>query len=191
MTPQIGDKIDTGAKLAIVTGIDKGMVSYQILNKRTGEVVPSRIGVPFYAAAIAKDIAEGATFTAGQGGPRKRKKAMETPNGNKNGRADAHDSKKPLSKLPREWVKNHFHSKIIKRQGDVVIVERHHRDTPNNIHFEIAVIEILEAAERFGKHYDDRENYPSSELWGKRAWTVNTREQAEKKFANVCEEFNK
>lgn len=84
--------------------------------------------------------------------------------------------------IENEWSDKEFKIRLVKREGLKVIVERTWKEF---VGYEVAVLEVLPAGERFGKVYPDRENYPPTSAWGSRGWSYTTREDAEKKFISL------
>lgn len=90
-----------------------------------------------------------------------------------------------MKPLPTEFKKGEFTHKLVRREGNAAIYWRkapHHRDA----HYEVVVIQQQKAYSRFGKDYPAAEHYPPSEEWGTNAWTYNRLEDAELRFAWLC-----
>ena len=85
--------------------------------------------------------------------------------------------------LPTEWKKSGFQFRIIRREGDTVIVEKWRPETPSIVSYEVAKIRIQEEHTwPNGITTPRRECYPSSEHWGIYGFTCTTREQAQRRF---------
>ena len=88
-----------------------------------------------------------------------------------------------MKKLPLEFKKYGYNYKQIDRGYHSAIYEQ---SSEGVIHgYEVIEIEVLEAGERFGKMYPERENYPSSERWGSLGFTVANLDHAKEKAVEI------
>lgn len=67
-------------------------------------------------------------------------------------------------------------AKQIKRTNNICLYQR-----TDDI-YEVFIPKVLPAGDVFGKHYPERESYPSNEDFGRTAWCYKNLEMAEKKF---------
>ena len=88
--------------------------------------------------------------------------------------------------LATEWKKSGFQFRVIRREGDVVIVEKWRPETPSMVSYEVAKIRIQEEHTwPTGQTTPRGERYPSSEEWGKYGFTCLTREHAQRRFNSM------
>lgn len=90
-----------------------------------------------------------------------------------------------MEALQAEYRKNGYNYSQVYRDDMVAIYEQ--RDKDRLIAYEVCEIITAEAGEVFGKMIGEREKLPSTEQWGKKAFTVRTLEQAHKKADEMKE----
>lgn len=80
-----------------------------------------------------------------------------------------------------------FRLELWERLGSVAIYKKSKLFTPIES-WEVVKIGTRSEKQAFGRVFPASETYPSSEQWGDRGWTCTTKEDADKKFEQWCEE---
>lgn len=82
--------------------------------------------------------------------------------------------------------------KVVRREGQVAIVEQLNRETDELIGYE--VFEIIQYPDRMSPDnkvfIPAKEVPPSNEMWGSRGYSVSTMERAEIRFQELCNRVN-
>jgi hypothetical protein len=111
--------------------------------------------------------------------------ARATPPANADGHSD-----ETVEPALIEFGANERRYRQIWRQGMVAILEaRNHGDVI--VSYEVVIIQIQSARERFGKWYGPKEAYPSNEDFGRKGWALPTRDIADQWAAIVLDNVGK
>jgi hypothetical protein len=86
--------------------------------------------------------------------------------------------------IASEFIKSGFAHKVIERRGNVLLVERQHRDV-DHPHWEVVKIRVKPERLLHGQRVEEGEAYPSPEDWGTYGWTYTTLEDARAKFDSL------
>ena len=95
-----------------------------------------------------------------------------------------------MKKLPVNISNAGFTFTQLKREGRVCIYEQ----VPDGGEFkayEVIIIKYRKERQLYGKVLPAQEAYPSDSDWGKLAWTFMSLEEAEERFTEKCQQFNK
>lgn len=79
-----------------------------------------------------------------------------------------------------------FEFQQLRRDGRVALYEKRKAKYGFDS-YEVVVVQVHPAGNRFGKDYPDREGMPPSSLWGRRGWTYSNLGAAENKFEEVAQ----
>ena len=83
-----------------------------------------------------------------------------------------------MKQLESNYKKYGYNFRQIEREGDIAIYEQSDPETGKVYAFEIFIIQKNEASEIFGNSVEARESVPSTEKWGKEAFTTWTLKEA-------------
>lgn len=87
-----------------------------------------------------------------------------------------------IQRLPEALTKNGLVYRQYKR-GEKAMIYAEVNSSGKPLSYEVFMIKVYPAAERFGKHYPDREGFPPNEAFGKWAWFAHSLETALEYFA--------
>ena len=91
--------------------------------------------------------------------------------------------------LPNTFTQGGFDFKVIKRDGQVAMLEKSKNGYHNSM-FEVVIIQKHKAKVLFGNTLEDREAMPPDEAWGQFGWTPESRERAEAIYADLVAHQN-
>ena len=80
-------------------------------------------------------------------------------------------------KLRKEYISGGYKAVYVKNEGDVYLYERTHVEMGGTPHYEVVL-----PYKHSGEYTKDEYTYPPDSFWGKKGWTLTSRERAEEKF---------
>lgn len=86
--------------------------------------------------------------------------------------------------LRTEFKAKGFYHKLIKRDGDWAVFER---TAGSSVHYELIEVQKIKECEMFGNKVEAHEAFPSSELWGRKGFTIMNKEEALNRLKNIKE----
>ncbi len=89
-----------------------------------------------------------------------------------------------MKTIPENFTKKGFAHRVMERVGNVLLVERQHRDV-STPHWEVVKIRVSPAKCVGERAYTESEVYPSSERWGIDGWTYGDLATAQAKFKEL------
>lgn len=75
---------------------------------------------------------------------------------------------KPIPQTFRRWG---YTGQILKREGNVVLAEKHNDITPDHKYYEVMVLQVHNGFEIAGKIVPPSEYLPHGEQWGQAGWS--------------------